>query len=76
MATSFPMPESPKKQGQPLITLDTLTTRLQHYSARRLPGRNWVARCGVILLIAEHGISGYSSEPALLDRKDLYQLCQ
>jgi hypothetical protein len=59
MATSFPMPESPKKQGQPLITLDTLTTRLQHYSARRLPGRNWVARCGVILLIAEHGISGY-----------------
>jgi len=53
-------------QVQPLISIDTLTTRLQHYSARRLPGRNWVARCGVILLIAEHGISGDSSAPALL----------
>ena len=49
-----------------MISLDTLTTRLQHYSARRLPGRNLVARCGVILLIAEHGISGDSGSPALL----------
>ena len=49
-----------------MISLDTLTTRLQHYSARRLPGRNLVARCGVILLIAEHGISDDSSSPALL----------
>jgi 8-oxo-dGTP pyrophosphatase MutT (NUDIX family) len=52
--------------GQALISLDNLTTRLQHYSARRLPGRNWVARCGGILLIAEDGSSGDSSAPALL----------
>jgi 8-oxo-dGTP pyrophosphatase MutT (NUDIX family) len=39
---------------------------LQSYQARRLPGRQWIARCGVILLIAEHGVDGGDSEPALL----------
>ena len=56
----------PKSLEHTLISLDTLTARLQHYRPRRLPGRNWVARCGVILLIAEHGTRGEDSTPAVL----------
>jgi 8-oxo-dGTP pyrophosphatase MutT (NUDIX family) len=46
--------------------MDTLTERLQAYRPRRIPGRRWVARCGVILLIAEHGLDGEGSPPAIL----------
>ena len=45
--------------------LDALGARLQAHRARRLPGRHWVARCGVVLLIAEHG-PGADAAPALL----------
>ncbi|HWS04849.1 MAG TPA: CoA pyrophosphatase [Burkholderiaceae bacterium] len=46
-------------------TLDALAARLKAHRARRLPGRHWVARCGVVLLIAEHGIAA-DAAPALL----------
>ena len=49
-----------------LKSLDALCAGLQHYKPRRLPGRRWVARCGVILLIAEHGPDGEQIAPALL----------
>ncbi len=49
-----------------LNSLDTLSTRLQHYKPRRLPGRSWLARCGVILLMTEHGPDGQAIAPALL----------
>jgi len=45
-------------------TLDALAARLQSHRARRLPGRHWVARCGVVLLIAEQDPGG--AAPALL----------
>ncbi len=45
--------------------LDALAARLQAYRPRRLPGRHWIARCGVVLLIAEHGPSD-GAAPALL----------
>lgn len=46
--------------------LDTMAARLQAYHPRRLPGRQWVARCGVVLLIAGHGPEGDDAAPALL----------
>ena len=45
--------------------LDALAARLQAYRPRRLPGRQWVARCGVVLLMAEHGMAA-DAAPALL----------
>lgn len=47
-------------------SLDALDTRLQSYRPRRLPGRQWIARCGVILLIAEHGLGAGEDTPSLL----------
>ena len=44
--------------------LDSLAARLQSHRARRLPGRHWMVRCGVVLLIAEQGPGG--AAPALL----------
>jgi 8-oxo-dGTP pyrophosphatase MutT (NUDIX family) len=49
-----------------LISLDLLSQRLQNYQPRRLPGRQWVARCGVVLLIADQGADGSGDGPALL----------
>lgn len=49
-----------------LNSLDTLSAHLHNYRPRRLPGRRWVARCGVILLLAEHGADGRDIAPALL----------
>ncbi|MBK6558376.1 MAG: CoA pyrophosphatase [Comamonadaceae bacterium] len=37
---------------------------MQSHRARRLPGRHWMVRCGVVLLIAEQGPGG--AAPALL----------
>ena len=54
--------------GSPSSTpgpLDELAARLQVHQPRRLPGRQWVARCGVVLLIAEQGMAG-DAAPALL----------
>ena len=45
--------------------LEALSARLQAHRARRLPGRHWVVRCGVVLLIAERG-PGAVEAPALL----------
>lgn len=45
--------------------LDAMAARLQAYRPRRLPGRQWVARCGVVLLMAEHGMAA-DAAPALL----------
>ena len=47
------------------IALDVLVARLQAHRARRIPGRQWVARCGVVLLIAERGTAA-DGAPALL----------
>jgi 8-oxo-dGTP pyrophosphatase MutT (NUDIX family) len=46
-------------------SLDFLAASLEKYQPRRLPGRQWVARCGVILLIAEQG-DARDGPPALL----------
>jgi len=45
--------------------LEAFSERLQAHRARRLPGRHWVVRCGVVLLIAERG-PGADATPALL----------
>ena len=45
--------------------LEALSARLQAHRARRLPGRHWVVRGGVVLLIAERG-PGAVEAPALL----------
>ncbi len=58
-----PARPSPSADGDP--SLDRLAERLQAYRPRRLPGRQWVARCGVVLLIAEHGMAPFAA-PALL----------
>jgi 8-oxo-dGTP pyrophosphatase MutT (NUDIX family) len=49
--------------------LDALAARLQAYRPRRLPGRHWVARCGVVLLIAEHGMAADAAPAMLLMRR-------
>ncbi|HLA33539.1 MAG TPA: CoA pyrophosphatase [Rhodocyclaceae bacterium] len=49
-----------------MISIDTLASRLQTYRPRRMPGRRWVRRCGVVLLLAEHGPDGEAIAPALL----------
>ena len=48
-----------------MISLDTLAARLQMYRPRRLSGRKLVARCGVILLIAQR-LDPQDCEPVLL----------
>ena len=45
--------------------LEAFSARLLAHRARRLPGRHWVVRCGVVLLIAERG-PGAVEAPALL----------
>lgn len=55
-----------KPEGLPPNSLDLMSERLQNYRPRRLPGRHWVARCGVILLIAEQGLDDGADAPALL----------
>lgn len=46
--------------------LDALNARLQSYLPRRLPGRQWIARCGVILLIADNGLDVGEDTPSIL----------
>ena len=53
----------------PKQTLDNWSARLAAYRPRRLPGRQLVTRCGVVILVAERGEStalGKESGPALL----------
>lgn len=52
-----------------MIPMDTLIARLKTYKPRRLPGRRLVSRCGVILLIADHGPDGQSIAPSVLMMK-------
>ena len=49
--------------------LDAMAARLQAYRPRRLPGRQWVARCGVVLLMAEHGMAADAAPALLLMRR-------
>lgn len=48
------------------VSVDDFAERLQAYRPRRLPGRSWVARCGVVLLIAEYRADGATVEPSVL----------
>ena len=60
------MKKSPQNASDTgFFDLDAFSARLQAHRARRLPGRHWVARCGVVLLIAERG-PGADAAPALL----------
>lgn len=60
------MKNSPKTAlNTGFFDLEAFSERLQAHRARRLPGRHWVARCGVVLLIAERG-PGADATPALL----------
>ena len=43
-----------------------LNQRLHAYRPRRIPGRNLVTRCGVVILIAERGVKKSAEEPAIL----------
>ena len=54
--------------------LEALSARLQAHRARRLPGRHWVVRCGVVLLIAERG-PGAVEAPALLMMRRAERAC-
>ena len=60
------MKNSPKTAlNTGFFDLEAFSERLQAHRARRLPGRHWVVRCGVVLLIAERG-PGADATPALL----------
>ena len=48
------------------ILLDAISVQLSHYRPKKLPGRNLVTRCGVILLIAECGLDKKLPGPAIL----------
>ena len=61
-----PAGESPSSDPGPI---ESLAARLQGYRPRRLPGRQWVARCGVILLIADHGTSDDGAPGLLMMRR-------
>jgi 8-oxo-dGTP pyrophosphatase MutT (NUDIX family) len=63
--TRKPREPVPASEG----ALDALAARLQVYQPRRLPGRRWVARCGVVLLMAEHGMAADAAPALLLMRR-------
>ncbi|MBL0076545.1 MAG: CoA pyrophosphatase [Rhodocyclaceae bacterium] len=46
--------------------IELLTKRLHDYRPRRIPGRNLVTRCGVVILIAEHGLKKSDAMPTIL----------
>ncbi len=46
--------------------VELLSQRLHDYRPRRIPGRNLVTRCGVVILIAEHGLKKSDKEPVIL----------
>jgi 8-oxo-dGTP pyrophosphatase MutT (NUDIX family) len=61
-----PAGESPSSDPGPI---ESLAARLQGYRPRRLPGRQWVTRCGVVLLIADHGTSDDGAPGLLMMRR-------
>jgi 8-oxo-dGTP pyrophosphatase MutT (NUDIX family) len=63
--TRKPREPEPASDG----ALDAMAARLQAYRPRRLPGRQWVARCGVVLLMAEHGMAADAAPALLLMRR-------
>ena len=46
--------------------IDLIAAHLQAYSARRIPGRRWVRRCGVVVLLADGGLDTNQNEPVVL----------
>ena len=52
-----------------MISTNTLAAHLKVYKPRRLPGRRWVSRCGVIVLIADHDAQGKPMAPSVLMMK-------
>lgn len=51
---------------RPPLSIDAIANRLSLYKPLRLPGRHWVARCGVVLLVADHDSQGRPMAPAIL----------
>lgn len=51
---------------RPILSANSIAKRLDRYPPRRWPGRHWVARCGVVLLMADHDSQGRPMPPALL----------
>lgn len=47
-------------------TIDRIAAYLQSHSARRIPGRRWVRRCGVVLLLADTDPDAALDEPVVL----------
>ncbi len=43
-----------------------MADKLGHYKPLRVPGRRWVAQCGVVVLVADHDSRGRPMPPALL----------
>lgn len=50
-------------------TLDLIAAALQDHPARRIPGRRWVRRCGVVLLLADSDPHASRDEPVVLMMK-------
>ncbi len=48
------------------LPINSIAQQLERYKPCRLPGRQWVARCGVVVLIADHDSRGRPMPPALL----------
>ena len=46
--------------------IDVIAARLQEHAARRIPGRRWVRRCGVVVLLADNGLDAHEDEPVVL----------
>lgn len=53
----------------PQPSIDTIAARLHRIKPLRMPGRQWVSRCGVIVLLADHDSQGRVMEPAVLMMK-------
>lgn len=56
------------------LSIDFIALQMSRYKPRRLPGRHWVACCGVVLLMADHDSRGRPIEPALLMMKRAQRL--
>ncbi len=50
-------------------TIDLIAAALQGHPARRIPGRRWVRRCGVVLLLADSDPNASRDEPVVLMMK-------
>ena len=48
------------------LSIDSIADTLGRYKPFRVPGKRWVAQCGVVVLVADHDRDGHPMPPAVL----------